>query len=473
MDARSDIAALARASESVSEVRAALPAGGEGTWLVGGAVRDLLLGLTVVDVDLAVAGDPREAARAVHAALGGDIFSLSDRFGTWRVNTASGVQVDLTTLRGESIEDDLSLRDFTVNAMALDADSLELTDPLGGQDDLAKRRFRLVSERAYRDDPLRPLRLPRLAASLDFEIDEETARATRSHAGLLTEPAAERVYAELRALVSSPAALRGLALLDELGLMEVVLPELKALQGLEQTVYHHKDVYDHTLEVLERVIELENSGYEIFADHAPALRELMGAELADELSLAEGLRWGALLHDIAKPLTRTDFGDGRLGFPGHDIEGAKLVRKICTRLHTSERFAAYVSGLTRNHMRLGFLVREQPLSRRRVHEYLVKSAPVEVEVGVLSVADRLATRGRKHEQAIPPHIELAIEITDAALDNRANPLRPLIRGDELAAAIGIEPGPRLGELLAEIAEAQYAGEVSTADEAIALARSAL
>ncbi len=473
MGAQADIAALASASESLSRVRSALPAGGAGAWLVGGAVRDLLLGLPVEDVDLAVSGDPRRAAQAVHTAMGGDIFSLSDRFGTWRVSTADGVQVDITGLRGESIEQDLLLRDFTVNAMALASDSLELTDPSGGMGDLAERRFRLVSEHAYTDDPLRPLRLPRLAATLEFEIDAATARATRESASLLAKPAAERVFAELRALVGSPAALRGLALLDELGLTQVVLPELKALQGLEQTVYHHKDVYDHTLEVLERVIELEDSGYELFADHAPALRELMAGDLADELTRAGGLRWGALLHDIAKPLTETDFGDGRRGFPGHDIEGAKLVRSICGRLHTSERFAGYVAGLTRHHMRLGFLVREQPLSRRRVHEYLVKSAPVEVEVGVLSVADRLATRGRKHEQAIPPHIELAIEITDAALDNRANPLKPLIRGDELAGALGIEPGPRLGELLAEIAEAQYAGEVGTADEAIALARAAL
>ncbi|MFT4048799.1 MAG: HD domain-containing protein [Solirubrobacterales bacterium] len=473
MGSAADIAELAAASESLSAVGAALPDGGEGAWYVGGAVRDLLLGLPVKDVDIAVTGDPRVAARAVHAQVGGDIFSLSDRFGTWRVNASEGFQIDITALRGATIEEDLGHRDFTVNAMALSANRHELIDLFGGIGDIDRRLLKLVAERAYEDDPLRPLRLPRLAATLDFTVDADTAEVTRRHAVRVTEPAAERVFAELRGLLASPGALRGIRLLDELGLMEIVLPELKRLQGMEQTVYHHKDVYEHTLEVLENVIAFEDAGYAVFTDHAPALRELMSEELADELTRAGALRWAALLHDIGKPDTLTRFDEDRIGFPGHDIRGAEIVREICRRLHTSERFSQYVAALTRHHMRLGFQIPKRPLSGREIYTYLRKSSPVEVEVGVLSVADRMATRGRKHEEAIPRHIDFAIDLTDLALDWRANPLQPLIRGDELAGALGIEPGPRLGELLAEIAQAQYAGEVATADEAIALARAAL
>lgn len=469
MSAGADIAKLAAASETLEEVGAALP----GAWFVGGAVRDLLLGIEVKDVDVAVAGETRDAARAVHRRVGGDIFSLSDRFGTWRINAADGFQVDITELRGKTIEDDLGHRDFTVNAMALSTGGHELTDHFGGIADVDARILRLVAERAYEDDPLRPLRLPRLAAALNFEIDPETAEATRRHASRVTEPAAERVFAELRALIGCQDAVRGIRLLDDLGLMAVVLPEIERLKGIEQTVYHHKDVYEHTLEVLENVIELERTGYEVFEDHAPALRSLLAEDLADELTLAGGLRWAALLHDIGKPDTQTRFDDGRLGFPGHDIRGAEIVREICKRLHTSERFAQYVAALTRHHMRLGFQIPKRPLSRRDEYAYLVKSRPVEVEVGVLSVADRMATRGRKHEEGIPRHVGFAVEMTDTALDWRANPLKPVIRGDELATAVGIEPGPKLGELLAVIAEAQYAGEVTSAEEAIALARSAL
>jgi poly(A) polymerase len=150
-----------------------------------------------------------------------------------------------------------------------------------------------------------------------------------------------------------------------------------------------------------------------------------------------------------------------------------MSRAICKRLNTSQRFSQYVASLTRHHLALGFLVHKQPLQRSELYGYLTTTEPVEVEVGVLSVADRLATRGRKAEDAIKAHVELAVEITDAALDFRNNPLPPLLRGNELADALGIKPGPRLGDLLARIAEAQFVGEVSTADEAVALARASL
>jgi putative nucleotidyltransferase with HDIG domain len=470
---RADIAELAAASDSLRATRAALPERGAGAWFVGGAVRDLLIGIPVTDVDIAVSGDSREVARALHRELGGDIFSLSDRFGTWRVHAIGGFQIDVSALRGATIEEDLSHRDFTVNAMALAALDDELTDPYGGEPDVGRRMLRLVAERAYDDDPLRPLRLPRLAAALGFEIDPETADATRRHAARVSEPAAERVFAELRALIASDGALRGMRLLDELGLTAVVLPELNALKGIDQSVYHHLDAYEHTLEVLERAIELERTNYAIFGDHAAGVEALLAEELADELTLAGGLRWAALLHDIAKSETRIEMPDGRIGFPGHDKRGAELVRAICKRLNTSQRFSQYVSALTRHHLRLGFLVHKRPLPRHELYEYLTTSEPVEVEVGVLSVADRLATRGRKSDEAITAHIELAVEITDAALDFRNNPQQPLLRGNELADALGIKPGPQLGALLAKIAEAQFVGEVSTADEAVALARTAL
>jgi putative nucleotidyltransferase with HDIG domain len=470
---RADIAELAAASDSLRATREALPEGGAGAWFVGGAVRDLLIGIPVTDVDIAVSGDSREIARAIHRKVGGDIFSLSDRFGTWRVHADGGFQVDVSAMRGTTIEQDLSHRDFTVNAMALSAFENELTDPYGGEPDLHRRLLCLVSERAYEDDPLRPLRLPRLAAALGFEIDPETAAATRRHAARVSLPAAERVFAELRGLIGSDGALRGMRLLDELELTATVLPELHALKGIDQSVYHHLDAYEHTLEVLERTIELERTDYAVFGEHAEGVKSLLGKDLADDLTLAGGLRWAALLHDIAKSETRVEMPDGRVGFPGHDKRGAELVRAICKRLNTSQRFSQYVAALTRHHLRLGFLVHNQPLPRRELYSYLTTNEPVEVEVGVLSVADRLATRGRKSEAAITAHVELAVEITGAALDYRNNPPKPLLRGNELADALGIEPGPKLGGLLAKIAEAQFVGEVSTADEAVALARTSL
>jgi putative nucleotidyltransferase with HDIG domain len=454
-------------------VAGALASVAPAAWFVGGAVRDAATARSITDIDIVVRGEAKPAARAVHSALGGDIFSLSDRFGTWRVLTPFGFQVDVSELRGDTIESDLAERDFTINAMARAVDGGDLVDPYDGAGDLAEGRLRAVSERVFADDPLRLLRLVRQAITLGLTIDPATGTAASAQAALAAEPAPERSFAELRAIVGSDSPVSGIELLDSLGLLAVVLPELSALKGVEQTRYHHKDVYGHTLEVLERIVELERSDYELFGDSAPALECSLAAVLADELTFAGGLRWAALLHDIAKPETRVVHEGGRVGFPGHDKLGTSMVRQICRRLHTSERFAGYVSALTREHMRLGFLVPERPLSRRELHRYLVATEPVEVEVGVLSVADRLSTRGHKHEKSIPPHIELAVEITAAALERRAHPQAPLVRGDQLATALGIETGPKVGELLAEIAEAQFAGELSDVDAAIELARSAL
>jgi poly(A) polymerase len=451
------------------------------TWIVGGALRDELLGRPVRDVDVAVAGDPEPVARAVARSVGGPVFRLSEAFGAWRViDRREGVVWDFSPLQGETIEEDLGKRDFTVNAMAREAHVVEgsalaggeLIDPLGGRADLDARVLRVLGPAAYERDPLRPLRLARFAAELGFEPDPETERLTAAAAPGVASAAGERVFAELRRLVIADGALEGLRLADRLGLLRAVLPELTELHDVEQSRYHHLDVYDHTLEVFARQIELERRLHAVFgARDAVRLGRILDEPLADELTRAQALRFGALLHDIGKPATRDTRPDGRVTFIGHDRLGERMVRSVCRRLRTSERLARFLEGVTRHHLVLGFLVHERPLGRRDVYRYLTRTTPVEVEVTLLSCADRLATRGRRAEEATEAHLELARELMRAALDRREHgpPVVP-IRGDELARELGIEPGPELGRLLAELTEAAYAGEVTTRDEAIAVAR---
>jgi poly(A) polymerase len=263
----------------------------------------------------------------------------------------------------------------------------------------------------------------------------------------------------------------GLDLADRLGLVRAVLPEVADLHDVEQSHYHHLDVYGHTVEVLERQIELEGRLDEIFGELGPAVRATLDEPLADELTRGQALRFGALLHDIGKPATRAVRADGRITFMSHDRVGRGMIRVLCRRLRTSERLSQFLQGLTRHHLRLGFLVHEQPLDRRAVYRYLKRTSPVEVEVTLLSCADRMATRGRNAERATRAHLGLARDLMAAALDWRANgPPKVPLRGDELAEALGIEPGPELGRLLAELAEAAYAGEARTRAEAVALAR---
>jgi putative nucleotidyltransferase with HDIG domain len=438
---------------------------------VGGAVRDRLLGRPTDDLDVVVDGPVKDAARALGRAARAAAFPLSDAFGVWRVVARDHAwQVDLLPVNGATIEEDLAARDFTVNAIAEPLDDGDSIDPFGGREDLAAGRLRMVSAQAFAADPLRVLRAARLACELHLEPEPDPRVAAAAHAQALGRVAPERVFAELRRIVVARGALRGLHEMDRLGATPVVLPELDALRGVEQSAYHHLDVYQHTLAVLEQAIAIERDPEPAFGPLAGDVAALLAEPLADELKRGGALRFGALLHDAAKPATRGVTAEGRVTFIGHDREGAELARGVLGRLRASERLRSHVAALTRNHLRLGFLVHQQPLDRRTIYGYLVNCDPVAADVTVLSVADRLATRGRKAEEAIAKHLGLARDVLAEALRWRAERPRPLVRGDELVAELGIDAGPEVGRLLGELAEAQFAGDVTTRDEALEFAR---
>jgi poly(A) polymerase len=458
-----------RRSPFVESVRRALD-GAEGVWIVGGAVRDAALGEEVRDLDLAVAGDPKPVARAIAAELGEHAFELSAEFQTWRVvSREQGWQVDLTALRGESIEADLRERDFTIGAVAVPLGEGEAIDPYSGLHDLDARLLRAVSDQSFAADPLRLLRAPRLAAQLDLEIEPKTAHLARELAPRAADPAGERQLAELRQLMGGPDPLRGLRLLGELELTPVVLPEVAALRGVEQGPNHHLDVHDHTIAVLEHTLEVERDLDRFAGERAAEVGALLEEPLADELNRRTALRFGALFHDIAKPQTKAE-RDGFVGFRGHDQVGAEVIAGICGRLRTSRKLSQHLQALALHHLRLGFLIPEMPLPPRRVHAYLRATEPVAVDVTLLTVADRLSARGKgpiASPEMVAAHLQLAREMISAALDwRREGPPPPLLRGDELAAELGIQPGPELGSALAELEAAQYAGEITDREGAL-------
>ena len=458
-------------------VRAARSGVGDsgGAWIVGGAVRDSLLGRPLVDVDLAVTGEVETIAKAIASGAGAAGFQLSEEFATWRVAARdSSWRLDLAPLRGGSIEDDLGERDFTVNAMAMPLAGSEPVDPHGGRADLEARLLRTVSDRCFTDDPLRLLRAARIGAELDMALDPATLELARRDARRAAEPAGERQLAELRAIVRGPDPLRGLGLLDEIGATAAVLPELEALRGVEQNPYHHLDVHGHTLAVLERALEIERPDRleELFGEHAGPIGGLLVEPLADELDRAGGLRLGAVFHDLGKPGTRTVTDEGRVMFLGHDQTGAELVGSICERLRTSRRLRTHLESLTRHHLRLGFLVHHRPLSRRQVYDYLLATDPSPVDVILLTVADRLATQGPKtRPEAVSSHLDLARELMGDALRwQLEGPPRPPLTGDDLVSELGLEEGPVLGKVLGELSAASFAGELSTREEAVEMAR---
>lgn len=457
-------------------------------WLVGGAIRDVLLGAPApLDLDLAVAGDPAPVTKAVSDALGAPRFALSDRFGGHRVTAATGLQVDVMPLHPEGLDADLRRRDLTINAIALRAadgartwpaiDRGALVDVHGGVADLDGRVLRACSDDAMREDPLRVLRIARtVAGGLPWRLDGATVQLARDAAPHLDRVAGERIGYEIRGTISGAAPLEGLAALQRLGGTDAVLPEVAALDGVTQSKYHHLDVGGHTREVVEYTVRLEEE-LAAFVDDASArwVRDRQDDEVAGGWTVRETVRFGALLHDIAKPQTRIeDLARGMIGFPGHDRAGEKLAGQILERLRVPRKVVRGVQSLTLNHLRLGFLVHARPLDRGAVYDYLRRCEPMEVEVTVLALADRLATRGRRAEEAIAAHADLTRELLPAAIAWReaGGAPSPLLDGDALMAQTGQAAGRWLADALEAQRRARFVDPSLAADAALDVARSA-
>jgi len=473
---------------------------GQRIWLVGGAVRDMLLGRPWHDWDFAVDRGALALARAVADALCGAYYPMDAERDTGRVivATADGARLvlDFATLRGGSLERDLSLRDFTVNAMAWSEGGL-LVDPTGGLADLEARLIRAASEHAFRDDALRLLRAVRVGAELQFEIEPQTLAQIRRDAALLSTSSAERVRDELVRLLVIPGAAGHLQRLDELGLLFSVVPELERTKGVAQSLPHVSDVWHHTLAVvdaLEGVIAAAVGG----RCDAPALVEAPAAawgQLARALGRFAGklsahlavtvtggherallLKLGALLHDVGKPETRAEGEDGRVHFYGHEAIGARLAAERLHKLRFSRNEVRRVEVMIGGHMRPPQLARAGKVTPRAVHRYFRDLGDVGVEVVLLSLADHLATWGaRLQEQRWARRLEVAATLLTHYFERYEETIAPppLITGHDLMTELGLSTGPEIGRLLALLREAQAAGEVRTREEALALARRTL
>jgi tRNA nucleotidyltransferase/poly(A) polymerase len=447
---------------------------GDGAWAVGGGVRDALLGRPVADLDVAVAGDAASASGLLARAHGARRFRLSARFGAWRVHGGRlPYTVDLTPLQGGTIEDDLDRRDLTVNALALAVGGSAILDRHRGLQDLAARRLRLVSPAALAADPVRLVRLARLAHQLDFSIAPEAAARARADASALSGAPGERLMEEVARMLRLPRPWRGFERLDDIGVLGALVPELESARGLAQSPYHHLDVLGHTLEVVRHVSEIAEDPEPAFRSLGPRVSEVLAAPLADGLTRGQALLLTALLHDMAKPATTAVTPEGRITFMGHDVLGAAQADAWCRRMRTSTRLRETVALCIRQHLPLGFLVHREPLSLRQIWRYLRATRPCEVDIIVLSVADRLATRGpRTRETAIARHLALARQVVDVhfRLVDRG-PVRPEIPGDELARVLGRPLGPWLSELITRLEEEQVVGAVRSPDDAVRFARS--
>lgn len=440
--------------------RAGGPALTDAAYLVGGAVRDALLGKEPTDLDWLV-HDPAHSARSFAALSGGAVFELDAERRHWRVVGPGGKVHDFVPLRdgAGSVEADLRLRDLTVNAMALTSRGA-LIDPTGGERDLRRKLVRMTSVACLRADPIRPLRVVRFAATLAFDVEGETraavmARFEEQSRGAAPLPAWERVGAELSAMLGSPHAARGFALLKSLGGLAVYLPELEAGRGVQQGGFHHLDVLDHQLEALNQLLHG-------FPDAGPALR------------------FAALLHDLGKPASASTApgdagafdgaeahaGDGTsagapVGAPtfyGHDKLGAEMTTDLLRRLRLPSELVATAASLVRYHML------PLPHGERAVRRFIHRRRELLPDLLKLMLADREAARGRLATEEARARYRLAVSAVLAALDATPEP-RALLTGDDVMALLRLAPGPRVGEALAVLGEAQALGDVLGREDA--------
>ncbi len=469
--------------------------GGSRAYLVGGLVRDGLLGRRTTDVDIAVP-DGMASARSLADRLGGHFVPLDAVNGVGRVIVEAAEfgegrwQLDFSTAEG-GIEQDLARRDFTMNAIAVDLEQLvaagrrvDLIDPFDGRGDLARGLVRAVSDGVFESDPIRLLRAVRFAAELGLGIDDATDKLIRAGAGLIVGVASERIREELLRLLAVAGSGRCLARLDELGLLTALIPELEAARGFEQPKEHQWDVLGHSLKTAEACDFLLRQGDWEYATGgvldavpwSPRLeehfrREISGASPGGS-SASALLRLAAVLHDIAKPETRTVDANGRTRFLGHQLTGATTAVAIVERLRFSVRETRMVETIVREHHRPTQLSQSGPPSSRAIYRYLRDTGGAAVETLFLSLADHLATRGPTLDLDDWRGHAADVELVLAGYFEETSQPRPvkLVDGHDLMRVFGIAPGPRLGEMLEAVREAQAAGEITTPEEALDLVR---
>jgi len=487
-------------------------------YIVGGFIRDRLLKRETNDVDIAVSGDAKSIARKIAKETGGKFVLLDDVNNVARVVVIENEQLaktardqeshgiewhfDFSAFSGE-IKSDLARRDFTINAMAVELSqfaaawtatkmrsrksaaaaagkrpALKLIDLFSGKEDLRGKIVRKVSEQIFEADAARLLRAVRLAAELDFAIEPDTESLIRHYSQTITEVPGERVREELLRLLTLPRAAYYLQYLDKLGLLLALIPELAESKGVEQPTVHFWDVFDHSLqtvaavEFLFRESDWEYSNEDMLSTvpWSNAIERHLSQEVSGGSNHKVLLKLGALLHDIAKPMTKSIDETGRARFLGHTKEGAAITANILERLRFSKREISLVESLVYHHLRPVQMAAEELPTQRAIYRYFRDTGEAGIDTLLLALADYLASRGplasmdewRKHCQLVNYIL--------AEHDKQQAKILPVkvIDGDDIMDTFDLAPGRLIGKLLGMVNEAHASGELSTREEALAL-----
>ena len=483
-------------SPLIDKVHEALP--DQEIYLVGGAVRDILLNRLSHDLDFAAPSNGISLARRVANSLGADFMILDDERDTGRaiVTEPDGTRtfLDFATYRGANLDEDLRARDFTINAIAFDLRTQTIIDPLNGATDLRAKTIRACSQTSLQDDPVRILRAVRQAAAFEFKIELETRKAMKEAAHLLPNISPERQRDELFKILEGQKPDASMRALEMLGVFPYLLPELPAMKGVEQSEPHIHDVWEHTLSVLghlEGILSALAPGYsandtnDLFTGlltlRIGRFREQLAAHFAESLNTDRSARaalfFAALYHDVEKPATRSLDEAGRIRFFDHDVKGAEVASRRGHAFNLSNDEIERIQAITKNHMRFHFFTsrlegdKREP-SRKAIYRFFRDAGKAGIDLVLLGLADLRGTRGHTLTQE---NWSTALDVARILLENywekpeeSISPPR-LLDGNELMKELNLEPGRIVGQLLEAIREGQATGKIQTRAEVVQFA----
>lgn len=453
------------------DIQKEIPRSEQQAYLVGGSVRDLLLKRKPADFDIAVPENPQHYAAELARKKKSRVIEIG-KAGKSIFRIVCGQTVfDISPTKGESIEDDLRQRDFTINALAYDLVSGDIIDVTGGQRDLQDRRIRMVARSVFQQDPVRLLRAYRIAVMTGFDMEADTAAAIRQDRYCIKVSAGERIREELFGIFKTGTAATAIAGMADNGLLMEIFPELNDLAGCQQNRHHEFDALKHTLNMFGHLESLLNHIECHFPKSAEMLTKTMDRKRGAVLKCA------ALLHDIGKPAARTMDHLGQYHFYGHEKIGAQLARNVCARLRFSNDEGDSIAFIVRNHLRPLFLFnagRNTALTNRAWVRFFLSCGALVPDLVLHAVADSRGKIAEVHEKhaAFEHFAQKTLELYKNSFQPKTS-APPLITGHDLIRIYSLPPSPVFKTVLQQVEEARIAGEIHSKAEAEGLARTLL
>jgi tRNA nucleotidyltransferase/poly(A) polymerase len=458
-------------------------------YLVGGSVRDVLLNRAVTDLDFALDGDTVAFAKTFADRIGEAFVKLEEQPPTARiVIRETQLSLDFAQFRAETLEADLRLRDLTINAIALDLSSLltqprvNLIDPCNGYRDLEARTLRFPGEQVVLDDPLRLLRVYRFAAQLGFEIPEATISLIRRHKDRLSQVerseiphngiAPERIRDEFVKILDVKNATIYLRQMDEIRLLSQIIPEIEEMRGVQQNDYHHLDVWGHSLLALE-MFEAKPIP-DTWQPYRQEIKEYLREHLIYDKRRWQIIKLALLLHDVAKPATKTVNSQGNTRFIGHEKVGAEMAVEITNRLRLGRKVAKLMNCLVQNHLYL--MTNAGGPVRQAMIRFLRNTGDDWLGVLLLSYAVLRASQGTLRQPADASKTEVLMRRIADLYYQEIRPMMTrgrLITGNDIMRRFGLAPGVKIGRILKHIEDLQFEGKIHTPEDALKAAQTFL